>query len=458
MSPIDDELRTALQRRATGVAPSPDPLAGIERRAGRMRRNRLAASVAGSVLAVTAVATAVPLLSGPTVPAAPPVATAPTTVPSPDPSRDVATSSYALDPAAPWPYRGAALEELGTGTVETVTREYASKRRVAEDALVLTPLWGQVFEPSGQAELVFVAVVDGEARWGVAQGSESGPEFPVDEPLPDAPLALAAALPGDEVARLVVVAAPTVGALEYGPDDASAYAAMPSLAPGVGITPLEGDPATATYRVLDTSGAELVRADVPEVAVPGGDVGTPDEPVPGQVLPPPTNVVDWPLRGTLPPDVVEAAEADAARQAGVSPEQVASRTLFGGERDGRLFGLLQVWYGGDARVLVLVKDLDDGTTTTGLLPPTAPGPAVLAAELDGILMVVPEPRTGQVLYAPDADSEPVAVPDQGTEAAVLIERTPGVTGDRLLVLDGNGDPERPIYRGTVDELLLASSS
>lgn len=49
MSPIDDELRTALQRRATAVPPSPDPLAGIERRAGRMRRNRVAVSVAGSV-------------------------------------------------------------------------------------------------------------------------------------------------------------------------------------------------------------------------------------------------------------------------------------------------------------------------------------------------------------------------------------------------------------------------
>jgi hypothetical protein len=52
----------------------------------------------------------------------------------------------------------------------------------------------------------------------------------------------------------------------------------------------------------------------------------------------------------------------------------------------------------------------------------------------------------------------VAVPDQGTEAAVLLERAPGATGDRLLVLDGNGDPERPVFRGTVDELLQASSS
>ena len=41
---------------------------------------------------------------------------------------------------------------------------------------------------------------------------------------------------------------------------------------------------------------------------------------------------------------------------------------------------------------------------------------------------------------------------------MLVERTAAAPDDRLLVLDGNGDPERPIYRGTVDELLAASSS
>jgi hypothetical protein len=98
--------------------------------------------------------------------------------------------------------------------------------------VTLTPLWGQVDEPSGQVELVFVATVDGEARWGLARSSESGPEFPVDEPLPSPAVALAAALSGDEVARLVVVAAPEVGALEHSPDDASEFATMQELAPG----------------------------------------------------------------------------------------------------------------------------------------------------------------------------------------------------------------------------------
>ena len=464
MSPIDDELRTALQRRATAVPPSPDPLAGIERRAGRMRRNRLAASVAGSVLAVAAVATAVPLLTGPTVPDAPPVALTPPTAPaSPSPTA-ATTAAYALDPAAPWAYRGTPVEQLGDGTVETVTREYAVRLGVPEDAVRLTPLWGQVDEPSARTELVFVATVggaEGAARWGLARSSEAGPEFLVDEPLPSPAIALAAALPRDEVARLVVVAAPTVGALQLGSDDAGEPVPMTALAPGVGTIPLEGplegDPATATYRVLDPSGAELLRASVPQVAAPDGGV-TPEQPVPGDAPPPATDVVDWPLRGSVPDELAEQATTAFAEAVGVSRDRVGTRLLYGGERDGTAYVLLQGWYGSDARAFAYARELGTGSPASVLMPPTAPGPAALGALLDGVLVVVPEPRAGQVLYAPDGSSEPAPVPDQGTEAAVLVARAADATGDRLLVLDGDGDPEQPIYRGTVEELLAASAS
>jgi hypothetical protein len=179
--------------------------------------------------------------------------------------------------------------------------------------------------------------------------------------------------------------------------------------------------------------------------------------VPTGALTPPTNVVDWPLRGDVPAEQERAALARAADTAGVPVEQVRARMLFGAERDGRFYGVAQVWFGGDARVFAWRSAVDQPEVmAAGLRPPTAPGPAVLAEVWDDVLVVVPEPRTGQVLYAPDAGSEPVAVPDQGTEAAVLVERAPDAAGDRLLVLDGDGDPERPIYRGTVDELLAAS--
>jgi hypothetical protein len=428
------------------VPPSPDPLAGIERRAARMQRNRLAASVAGSVLAVAAIATAVPLLSGTTSPApdAPPVASA---QPSPRPTTVVTTPSYALDPQRPWAYRGTPLAELGNGTVDTITREYATRRGVTESAVALTPLWGRVYEPSQQAELVFVATVDGEDRWGYASGGDAGPEFVVDEALPSPALALAAALPGDEGARLVVVASPEAGELQYGPDDASEYATMEPLADGVGITALDGDPATATYRVLDPAGTELLRRPVPPVSGP--------EQPPGTELPTPSNVVDWPPRGAVPDELRAQADADFARAAGVPVEQVRTRLLYGGERDGTTFALLQGWYGSDARAFAWASR-PDGSTASALLGFTAPGPALFAAVLDGVLLVVPEPRAGQVLYAPDATGEPQPVPDQGTEVAVLVDRPDDRVGDRLLVLDGDGDPEQPIFRGTVEEALASS--
>lgn len=61
MTPIDDELRTSLRRQADGVVPLADPLAGVERRAGRIRRRRVATAVTGTALAVAAVAVAVPV-------------------------------------------------------------------------------------------------------------------------------------------------------------------------------------------------------------------------------------------------------------------------------------------------------------------------------------------------------------------------------------------------------------
>jgi hypothetical protein len=108
MSPIDDELRAALHRRARVLDPSPDPLAGIERRARRMRRNRIGAAVAGSALAVTAVAGVVPLLQGTSpVPDRPPVATAaPTLEPTPGADPGAGRRLVRPGPATPWAPRG----------------------------------------------------------------------------------------------------------------------------------------------------------------------------------------------------------------------------------------------------------------------------------------------------------------------------------------------------------------
>ena len=456
MSPIDDELRDALHRRATGVAPSPDPLSGIERRATRIQRNRLAASVAGSVLAVAAVATAVPLLSGTSpAPDVPPVASAPPSrepSPSPSPSRVPSPSPYALDPEVPWDYRGAPPADLGDGTVETVREELATRRGVEPSSVALSPLFGQLYEPSGQVEIVYVAQVDGEPSWGVARSSEAGPELAVDEPLAEGTTALVAALPGDEVARLLVVASPEVGEISYGHDDASEWSPMAALADGVATTPLDGDPATDAVRVLGAQGQEVHRDAAPDVAAPGGEPEAP----PASEPPTPTNVVDWPVRGAVSDDLRERAVASFAQAAGVPVSQLRTRLLFGGQRDGRTYVLLQGWYGGDARSFAWSYDPRGDQEQALLQGFTPPGPALFTAVLDGVLLVVPEPAAGQVLYAPDASSEPQPVADQGTEVAVLIDRADGASGDRLLVLDGDGDPEAPIFRGTVDDAVAAT--
>jgi len=161
------------------------------------------------------------------------------------------------------------VEELGTGFLDTVTREYATKRGVREDAVSLTPLWGQAYAPTELPELAFVATVDGASRWGVVEAGHSGPEFLIDEPLPSPAVVLAGVLPGgDGVDQLVVLAAPEVVTLQYNPDRTSKYVPLAELAPGVGIVQLVGDTSTATFRVLDPSDVTLVRAAVSELAAP----------------------------------------------------------------------------------------------------------------------------------------------------------------------------------------------
>src|SRR4051794_37891147 len=116
MTPIDDELRSLLHARADVLTPAADPLGGVERRARRMRRNRVAASVAGAALAVSAVAVAVPFLrpgdDGGTTQFA-------TQLPSSQASPSPATvPAGALDPQHPWAYRGDP-SVLRNGNVET---------------------------------------------------------------------------------------------------------------------------------------------------------------------------------------------------------------------------------------------------------------------------------------------------------------------------------------------------
>jgi hypothetical protein len=262
MSPLSDELRTALSSRTDSIELSPDFVTGVERRARRMHRNRVAATVAGSALAVSALGVGGPMVASTlTRDAAPPMATSgPTQVVEQGPS-------YALDPADPWAYRGdPAL--LGNGMLETATLEWAVRHGDEPADVSFTPLYGQAYEPAGGAtELVYVATDgSGQAFWGVAVESEAGPELVLDVPLAAGATALPAALPGDEVARLLVVAAPDVGPMQYAPTGTD-WTDVPAPDAGIGLVALEGDPAADRVRGFTPAGAVLFDLPAPDPTV-----------------------------------------------------------------------------------------------------------------------------------------------------------------------------------------------
>jgi len=443
MSPLDDELRAALHGRAGVIAPSPDPLAGIERRATRMRRTRAASTIAASALAVAAIAVAVPALSSsPSTP--PPIRPAATASPAPD---TVAPASpYALDPRAPWAFRGTPFDDA------TIQREYATRTGGAE--VLVTPLFAKVYEPSAQLEVVFLAEVDGAYRWGVAQTSDAGPEFLWDQPLPEPALALAAALPGDEVARLLVVAAPEAETVEYvsrATANITQTESIALIAPGVATVALEGDPATNAYRVLGPDRELIVRADAPDAP------GSTGEPVDAQV---PDNVLEWPARGVPDAGLQERAAAAYAEAKNAQRTDVEYRVLLTSDTDsGVRYVVLQAWVLGERGQVFALVERPDGTEDRVLQPltdPDEPVVALLLTELPGTttdeLVVIPQPATGQVLYASAGDTGR-AVDTPGLDGVVLIDRERGADGDRIRLLDGNGDLDNPTFDGAVFDLL-----
>ena len=404
MTPIDDELRAVLHGRAQSLTPAPDPLAGIERRAKRIQRNRIGAAVAGSALAVAAIAAVVPALRGATSttgPRPPMVASAePTLVPAP--------VSYALDPTAPWEFRGEPVDE---GTRATIQREYATRVRGVE--VLVTPLFAQVYEPSAQLEVVFLAEVDGAYRWGVARSSEGGPDFPWDQPLAPQAVSLAAALPGDEAARLLVVAAPGSLASFYGYDDASEFVEMAELAPGVSTRALEGDPATDSYRVdLPDAQVVLPAPDLPEAPPrqgegPGTEVGgaaygfDADDP--------------WAYRGPTEPQAADLAAEDERLFVAIDPSRNdgtwSQRPLYAADSDAgvSLLVLLHTKSGEEPVVTTTWRrgDQEAEQTEQRVEPDQQVVQSIVPTDLDDgsvLLVALASPRAGGiVLDQPDGN-------------------------------------------------------
>ncbi len=361
-----------------------------------------------------------------------------------------ATGAYRLDPAQPWAYRGnqAALD---SGMLKATQSEWS----VRHPGSTLTPLFGQVYEPSGQREVAFVASGDGRTRWGYATSSKGGPEFLVDETLETKPVVLMAALPGDEVPRLFVLAAPTTGELGYAKDYRN-FRTLVGPAPGVAYSPLEGDTINDAVRVLDGDG----NLDKPVFLGPAPDFVARNS---GSAAP--DNLVTWPSRGATPDAAfLEKALTAFAQGLGAKRSDVEGKVLFAGDDDARnVFVFGQAWIKGSDAHTFGYSENSAGEATPFLGPVTANRPALLAfvvaagaGQSRDTLIVVPTPGAAKTYYGA-AQSEYTEITGQDyLKGVTLIDRSPKAQGnDMLKLVDAQGNK---LFEGKVGPLLCGVKS
>jgi hypothetical protein len=246
MTPLDDELRSTLSRRADLLTPSPDPLAGIEARATRLRRRRAALAVSGAVAVVAAVALAVPAL----VPGRTTVVT-PGTTPSATatPTAPVATAPANL---LGWDTRGKNAYSPGT---------YDLQRRFAQEL-------GRPDAPTSYAPL-YVGQVDGVSfdfgqMWfdgddvaytvGIAVGPDNVPQYFVGPVTPKDPWGLAFLAGGMQSYQLlVVVTGPGTGQVSYAAKATGPFEPAP-FTDGVALVHRDLQASDDRLQVLDGNG------------------------------------------------------------------------------------------------------------------------------------------------------------------------------------------------------------
>lgn len=439
MNTMDDEVRATLHERAGLIEPPLDVFDRVETRAKRMHRNRVAASVGGAVAAVAAVAIIVPTVV--TGSGDHDVATTTTTTQQQtgEPTQS-AQAKYALDPAKPWPYRGD-QEAIAPATLAKFRHDWAAKH----PGSILQPLWGDIYEPSQQAEVVFVAKVDDSARWGMVMAAPGGSQFVVDAPLAPDTAVLPIVAPGDEVARLLAVSAPEVKAIQYAGDGVT-FKDMAQIAPGVAVTPLEGNQSIDQIRVIGADGQTAYQGAVPDSSVDAT----------------PANLLKWPTRGTLPNGLLQEATTAYAQSRQQPAAVVQTKVLYAGvDTAGTQYLLAQAWISGDqaASTVGYLKHVD-GTVELQLKAQTAADAVLVVLDVTDspataaeTLVVVPQPTTGQVMYASGPTGKFVPAPaDQ--EGVFTVSRDPRAQGDRLQVLDGDGVQT---YEGTVASELCGVS-
>ncbi len=440
MSPLDDELRTLLGQRAADIAPSPDPLAGIESRARRIRRNRIAASLTGAALAVAVVAAVVPsvlpdkLADGGSTQFADDDA--------PDRASEIPPSG--LDPANPWPYRGNP-SLISDGAVQALRDAWAAANHPESQ---ISPLVGLENKSSKETEIAFVSTAKGVNTFAVATTSISGWQVLYQAPFTAGETALMAALPGDEVPRLMVVASPrTIGDLSYA-SDGSSFATANGPFPGVAFVPLEGDTSKDAVRVLDGNGD----LDKPLFLGPAPDYQRVDRP---------DNAVIWKTSGYPAPsaEFVEKAVAAFATGMGHKRVDVDYQILVAGEDDAKnvyVFG--QAWAAGQpAQSFGLVRNGRGeetpllGAVTTSETVLAFAIPAGVGQSTETIAVAFNASVVASVLYgAAASEYRAVGAGQDLSSGVVLVERDPRAQGDKLKLADSAGTT---VFEGEVASLL-----
>lgn len=440
MSPLDDELRAALRGRASVLTPTPNPLAGIERRAGRMRRNRIAASVAGSMLAAALVAAVFPaiqvsLMSQPDVP---PVASSTAPEPSPLASRPI----NAVD----WP-----STPLDPAQHDDYVAEWATTRERPG-----SPVEGEVLysgrTPVGRQVFAFQLWFPGEpANLHVMVSDDAGP-LPLGDTLAAPGLDLVQAIiPGEEFPYVLVLPRPGVDEVRYAAD-------------GMTFQPVRLQGRTALLERTGPTGEKPDRIQLLE----GGRVvhtgeANPGGPTDGEQEGP-DNLLGWPARGQSNEALQERAAAAYATAKDTDRSQVAYRVLLTADTDaGTRYTVLEAWVQGrQAQVFALIETpgRPPEPVLQPLTEPAEPVVAVLLTEQPGStadeLVVVPAPTTGQVRYAPNGSAEPEPVePVPGLDGIVLLSRDRGAQDDRLRLIDGDGTQT---FEGRVSDLLCGEKS
>ena len=224
MSPIDDELRAVLTARAGQLQPSPhqlseDVLPGVERRARRIRRNRIAVSVAGAALVISGLAVVVPALTpgGGTDRVTPPTMASQPPTPSPAVTSLPASAAPRPDNALDWPATPLADDGLDRGVrLVWAEQDGVDPADVQGEQLFMekTPEgvsvgWYQLWQPGGSATAVMAHDnSEGPALLGRHQVTPQG----------GAPKLLVDVAPGADFPWIVALGAPTVSQLAYAED------------------------------------------------------------------------------------------------------------------------------------------------------------------------------------------------------------------------------------------------